>query len=376
MNNLTSSNEEIDMIKDVIKDFGVNEITPVVSDIESNSEIPSSILKQVSELGLYGMLGSSEYNGAETSFSTFIHGMLELAKYSPALSALLMFQNVFSVQPITQFGSTEQKESILGDLNTGNKLGTALIGDDGGTLNIRTINTEAMDEGDSLSISGTKKFAFNGAIADYFIVLCNIGTNPCFVLVEKDNQGVSIGNPIDTVGLRGNKSVPVSFYSCNVPKTNIIGSPTDTNKIIHSIQESFWMGIGAISNGVMQSALSQAIKYSNERQQFSKPISSFEAIQNKLSNISTDIEVSLAMLEKACKSKDTGEDILRQSAMTKIFTTEKAQQNTKLALLVHGGYGFIKDYPIERTVRDAETLKTICDSNDDLRLIVSKPFVS
>ena len=376
MNNLTSSNEEIDMIKDVIKDFGVNEITPVVSDIESNSEIPSSILKQVSELGLYGMLGSSEYNGAETSFSTFIHGMLELAKYSPALSALLMFQNVFSVQPITQFGSTEQKESILGDLNTGNKLGTALIDDNGGTLNIRTINTEAMDEGDSLSISGTKKFAFNGAIADYFIVLCNIGTNPCFVLIEKDNQGVSIGNPIDTVGLRGNKSVPVSFYSCNVPKTNIIGSPTDTNKIIHSIQESYWMGIGAISNGVMQSALSQAIKYSNERQQFSKPISSFEAIQNKLSNISTDIEVSLAMLEKACKSKDTGEDILRQSAMTKIFTTEKAQQNTKLALLVHGGYGFIKDYPIERTVRDAETLKTICDSNDDLRLIVSKPFVS
>ena len=302
--------------------------------------------------------------------------MLELAKYSPALSALLMFQNVFSVQPITQFGSTEQKESILGDLNTGNKLGTALIGDDGGTLNIRTINTEAMDKGDSLSISGTKKFAFNGAIADYFIVLCNIGTNPCFVLIEKDNQGVSIGNPIDTVGLRGNKSVPVSFYSCNVPKTNIIGSSTDTSKIIHSIQESFWMGIGAISNGVMQSALSQAIKYSNERQQFSKPISSFEAIQNKLSNISTDTEVSLAMLEKACKSKDNGEDILRQSAMTKIFTTEKAQQNTKLALLVHGGYGFIKDYPIERTVRDAETLKTICDSNDDLRLIVSKPFVS
>ena len=136
------------------------------------------------------------------------------------------------------------------------------------------------------------------------------------------------------------------------------------------------MGIGAISNGVMQSALSQAIKYSNERQQFSKPISNFEAIQNKLSNISTDIEVSLAMLEKACKSKDAGEDILRESAMTKIFTTEKAQQNTKLALLVHGGYGFIKDYPIERTVRDAETLKTICDSNDDLRLIVSKPFVS
>ena len=127
MNNLTSSNEEIDMIKDVIKDFGVNEITPVVSDIESNSEIPSSILKQVSELGLYGMLGSSEYNGAETGFSTFIHGMLELAKYSPALSALLMFQNAFSVQPITQFGSTEQKESILGDLNTGNKLGTASV---------------------------------------------------------------------------------------------------------------------------------------------------------------------------------------------------------------------------------------------------------
>ena len=126
----------------------------------------------------------------------------------------------------------------------------------------------------------------------------------------------------------------------------------------------------------MESALSQAVKYSNERKQFSKPISSFEAIQSKLANISIDIETSLAVLEKVSRLKDKGEDILRQSAMTKISTTEMAQRNTKQALLVHGGYGYIKDYPIEKTVRDAETLKSICDSNDDLRLIVSKPFIN
>ena len=376
MNNLTSSNEEIDMIKDVIKDFGENEINPITSDIELNSEIPSSILEKVSELGLYGMLGSSEFDGAETNFSTFIHAMLELAKYSPALSALLMFQNVFSVQLLTKYGSNEQKEGMLNNLNTGKKIGTALIGDDGSTLNIRNINTEAMDEGDSLSISGNKKFAFNGEIADYFIVLCNIGKELGFVVIEKGNQGVSIGKPINTVGLRGNKSVPVSFYSCNVPKTNLIGLPKNTHKIINSIQESSWLGISAISTGVMESALSQAVKYSNERKQFSKPISSFEAIQSKLANISTDIEISLAMLEKVSRLKDQDEDILRQSAMTKISTTEMAQRNTKQALLVHGGYGYIKDYPIEKTVRDAETLKSICDSNDDLRLIVSKPFIN
>ena len=265
---------------------------------------------------------------------------------------------------------------MLNNLNTGKKIGTALIGDDGSTLNIRNINTEALDEGDSLSISGNKKFAFNGEIADYFIVLCNIGKELGFVVIEKDNQGVSIGKPINTVGLRGNKSVPVSFYSCNVPKTNLIGLPENTHKIINSIQESSWLGISAISTGVMESALSQAVKYSNERKQFSKPISHFEAIQSKLANISTDIEISLAMLEKVSRLKDQDEDILRQSAMTKISTTEMAQRNTKQALLVHGGYGYIKDYPIEKTVRDAETLKSICDSNDDLRLIVSKPFIN
>ena len=175
-----------------------------------------------------------------------------------------MFQNILSVQSLTQFGSSEQQERLLNDLNTGKKLGTAVIGDDGSTLNIKNINTEAMDEGDSLSISGNKKFAFNGEIADYFIVLCNIGKELGFVVIEKDNQGVSIGKPINTVGLRGNKSVPVSFYSCNVPKTNLIGLPENTHKIINSIQESSWLGISAISTGVMESALSQAVKYSND----------------------------------------------------------------------------------------------------------------
>ena len=148
-----------------------------------------------------------------------------------------MFQNILSVQSLTQFGSSEQQERLLNDLNTGKKLGTAVLGDDGSTLNIKNINTEAMDEGDSYSISGTKKFVFNGEIADHFLVLCNFGKDSGFLLVEKDNPGISIGKPINTVGLRGTKSVPISFYSCSVPKTNLIGSFEDTSKIIKLIQD-------------------------------------------------------------------------------------------------------------------------------------------
>lgn len=376
MNNLSSSKEETEMIKEVIKDFGENEINPIVSDIEDNSDIPTSILEKVSELGLYGMLGSSKFSGAETSFSTFVHGILELAKYSPVLSSHLMFHNVFLVQLLTKFGNNELQELLLNDLNTGKKLGTAVLGDSGNTINIGNINIEAMDEGDSYSISGTKKFVFNGGIADYFIVFCNFGKDSGFLLVDKDNPGISIGKSLNTVGLRGNKSVPISFYSCNVPKTNLIGVPDDTNKILHSIQESVWMGLSAISIGLMQSSLNQAVKYSNERQQFSKPISKFEAIQSKLAYIATDIEISSAMLEKVSLLKDNHEDILRLAAMIKITTTEMAQRNTKKALLIHGGYGYIKDYPVEKMVRDAETIKSLCDSNDDLRVLISKPFIN
>ena len=375
MNKLSSSNEEIEMIKEVITNFGENEINPIVSSIDNNSDIPASLLEKISELGLFGMLGSSKFNGAETSFSTFIHGILELAKYSPSLSSLLMFQNTLSVQSLTQFGSSEQQERLLNDLNTGKKLGTAVLGDDGSTLNIKNINTEAMEEGDSYSISGTKKFVFNGEIADHFLVLCNFGKDSGFLLVEKDNPGISIGKPINTVGLRGTKSVPISFYSCSVPKTNLIGSFEDTSKIIKLIQECVWLGLSAISVGIMESSLNQAVKYSNERQQFSKPISKFEAIQSKLAGISIDIETSTAMLEKISLMKDDGSDVFRLAAITKILSTEMSQRSTKNALLVHGGYGYIKDYPIERIVRDAETVKSLCDLNDDLRVLVSKPFV-
>ena len=125
----------------------------------------------------------------------------------------------------------------------------------------------------------------------------------------------------------------------------------------------------------MKSSLNQAVKYSNERQQFSKPISKFEAIQSKLAGISIDIETSTAMLEKISLMKDDGSDVLRLAAITKILSTEMSQRSTKNALLVHGGYGYIKDYPIERIVRDAETVKSLCDLNDDLRVLVSKPFV-
>lgn len=364
------------MIKEVIQNFGENEINPIVSDIDDNSELPISILEKVSEFGLYGMLGSSEFGGAETSFSTFIHGMLELTKYSPALSSLLIFHNILSVQLINKFGTDSQKRNLLTELTTGKKIGTAVLGDDGSFINVDNISTEATEEGDYYSISGTKSFVLNGALSDFFIVLCNFGKDSGLVLVEKDNPDLSFSKPISTIGLNGNELVSISFYSCKVPKTNLIGKFEDTPDIIKIIQETIWLGISAISIGIMQSALDQAIKYSNEREQFSKRISKFEAIQHKIANIALDIEAASAMLGNISNNKDNSLDIHIQAAMIKITSSEMAQRNTKFSLLIHGGYGYIKDYPAERFVRDAEAVKSLIDSNDDLRVLIAKHFTS
>tara|TARA_B100000949_G_scaffold235605_1_gene260367 strand:+ start:5179 stop:6309 length:1131 start_codon:yes stop_codon:yes gene_type:complete len=376
MNKLSSLNEEIEMIKEVIQNFGENEINPIVSDIDSNSELPISILEKVSEFGLYGMLGSSEFGGAETSFSTFIHGMLELTKYSPALSSLLIFHNILSVQLINKFGTDSQKSNLLTELTTGKKIGTAVLGDDGSFINVDNIRTEATEEGDYYSISGTKSFVLNGALSDFFIVLCNFGKDSGLVLVEKDNPDISFSKPISTIGLNGNELVSISFYSCKVPKTNLIGKFEDTPDIIKIIQETIWLGISAISIGIMQSALDQAIKYSNEREQFSKRISKFEAIQHKIASIALDIEAASAMLGNISNNKDNSLDVHIQAAMIKITSSEMAQRNTKFSLLIHGGYGYIKDYPVERFVRDAEAVKSLIDSNDDLRVLIAKHFTS
>ena len=376
MNKLSSSNEEIEMIKEVIQNFGENEINPIVSNIDDDSELPISILEKVSELGLYGMLGSSEFGGAETSFSTFIHGMQELTKYSPALSSLLIFHNVLSVQLINKFGTDSQKSNLLTELTTGKKIGTAVLGDDGSFINVDNIRTEATEEGDYYSISGTKSFVLNGALSDFFIILCNFGKDSGFVFVEKDNPDISFSKPISAIGLNGNELISISFYSCKVPKTNLIGKFEDTPDIIKVAQETIWLGISAISIGIMQSALDQAIKYSNERKQFSKPISKFEAIQHKIAGMALDIEAASAMLSYISKNKDNNLDVHIQAAMTKITSSEMAQRNTKFSLLIHGGYGYIKDFPVERFVRDAEAVKSLVDSNDDLRVLIAKHLTS
>ena len=376
MNKLSSSNEEIEMIKEVIQNFGENEINPIVSNIDDDSELPISILEKVSELGLYGMLGSSEFGGAETSFSTFIHGMQELTKYSPALSSLLIFHNVLSVQLINKFGTDSQKSNLLTELTTGKKIGTAVLGDDGSFINVDNIRTEATEDGDYYSISGTKSFVLNGALSDFFIILCNFGKDSGFVFVEKDNPDISFSKPISVIGLNGNELISISFYSCKVPKTNLIGKFEDTPDIIKVAQETIWLGISAISIGIMQSALDQAIKYSNERKQFSKPISKFEAIQHKIAGMALDIEAASAMLSNISKNKDNNLDVHIQAAMTKITSSEMAQRNTKFSLLIHGGYGYIKDFPVERFVRDAEAVKSLVDSNDDLRVLIAKHLTS
>jgi len=367
--------EEQQMIVDLVREFCDSEIKSIESEIDLKAQISEELLKKLSDIGLYGILVSEKYGGADASLSAFISGIRELAKYSASVASAILFHNALACKIIEKYGSEDQKNTLLKELATGKRIGTVVVGDNGGFLNLDNVKTDADFDGEEYTISGRKNVVLNGKYADLFIVLARIKEKFGFFIVDANNKGVSKSNPIELIGLKGNGVSSISFYSCKVTKNQIIANIEQTEDILRDITDHLLLGLTAINIGISEAASKEAIKYANERKQFAKQIGKFEAVQAMLANIFIEEKFVKNLLETTCNEKDNGKDISIDAMVCKVSSSKMVENNTKSALKIHGGYGYIKDYPVERYVRDAVTVKTLCDNDDDLKVKIAKKIL-
>lgn len=358
------------MVKEMVREFAEKEINSIASDIDDKAWISKDVIEKMGALGLCGMLTPQSFNGVDVGFSSFITGIEEISRYSASIACLLMVQNALACSLINNFGSDVQKESFLSDLATGKRIGSVSLGDNGSLLDLADLKTDASEEENGYVIRGSKSAVVNAAYADIFIVLCRFRDKMGFTILDGQDKDLVRSSKKRFLGLRGSGISPIRFYGCRVPRESLLGTLDDTPNIIRMARENLWLGLSSISNGIAIASLDSATRYANERIQFGRPIGRFEAIQGAIADMAIDIDASSVLLERTAMTKNKADGTIR-AAMVKVLTSIIAERSAKSALKIHGGYGFIKDYPVERYVRDAETVKVLGDRNDDLRRMVA-----
>lgn len=359
--------EEQEIIKATVMEFTQNELKPLASKIDSDGAIPNHLLEKLASIGLFGILCPQEFGGVGAGVLTTAGAAAELAQ-GCASTALVLVNHSLTCSLLNEFGNAEQKSKLLPDMASGKKIGAIAISEGISSLDLNSIRTSLTKDDDSYVVSGTKPYVVNGSFADVCIVLARASSDEHqFLIVESGVNGFVQGKSIGILGLRAAGISHLYFDQVSIPHGGALGTAEDTSAILRSAQEVMWLGVGGVALGIAKAALDAATKYANQRTQFGKQIGRFESIQDMISQIYTDVESTSSLLDGVSLLKDNKKSIWKEAATVKVFSTNMATRSAKYALKIHGGYGFIKDYPVERFVRDARTTEIIGDRNEELR---------
>jgi len=362
------------MIQDMVKDFSRNVVGPTAMKRDSTKEFPADNLKQMGELGLMGMMIPPEYNGAGTDTISYVLALSEIA-YSCASTAVVMsVQNSIVCESIYKFGTEDQKERFLKPLAAGKIIGAFALTEPNAGSDPVNQTTKAVRDGDSYILNGTKRFVTSGKSSSVVIVTAITDENKrhkgiSAFLIEKDTPGFVVGNTENKMGLRASDTTDLIFENCRVPAENILGNEEDGFKLAMTGLDSGRIGIAAQSVGLARAAMDAAVQYAKEREQFGRPISKFQGIRWIIADMATEIEAAKQLMFSAASMKDSGINYTAQASMAKLFASEMVNRVTAKALQIHGGYGFIKEYPVERFYRDARVF-TIYEGTSEIQRIV------
>ena len=362
------------MIQDMVKDFSRNVVGPTAMKRDSTKEFPADNLKQTGELGLMGMMIPPEYNGAGTDTISYVLALSEIA-YSCASTAVVMsVQNSIVCESIYKFGTEDQKERFLKPLAAGKIIGAFALTEPNAGSDPVNQTTKAVRDGDSYILNGTKRFVTSGKSSSVVIVTAITDENKrhkgiSAFLIEKDTPGFVVGNTENKMGLRASDTTDLIFENCRVPAENILGNEEDGFKLAMTGLDSGRIGIAAQSVGLARAAMDAAVQYAKEREQFGRPISKFQGIRWIIADMATEIEAAKQLMFSAASMKDSGINYTAQASMAKLFASEMVNRVTAKALQIHGGYGFIKEYPVERFYRDARVF-TIYEGTSEIQRIV------
>ncbi|HAQ07473.1 MAG TPA: acyl-CoA dehydrogenase [Bacillus bacterium] len=369
--------EEQEMMRKMVRDFAQEQIAPMVEEMEETDRFPKEIIKQMGELGLLGIPISEEYGGSDMDFTSYIIAIHELSKVSATVGVILSVHTSVGTNPILYFGTEDQKQKYVPKLATGEYLGAFAITEPGAGSDAASIRTSAVKDGDHYVINGSKIFITNAGEADTYIVSAK--TDPSagvkgisVFIVEKDTPGFSVGKKEHKMGLHGSNTCELIFEDVRVPVSNLLGEEGEGFKILMSNLDVGRIGIAAQSLGIAEAALESAIGYAKERQQFGKPIGMQQGLGFKLADMATKVEAAKLLVYRAAALRQQGLPCGQEASMAKLFASRAAMEVATEAIQVFGGYGYTKDYPVERYFRDAKICEIYEGTSEIQRIVISK----
>jgi butyryl-CoA dehydrogenase len=361
------------MISLMARDFAKKEIEPYASAWEKNQTFPLEAVKKMGGLGLLGMMVPSEYGGSAAGAVSYCLALQEIA-YACASTAVTMSVANLSTEPLLKFGSEAQKQTYLTRLAGGEMLGCFALTEPSAGSDPGGLQLHAEDKGSHYLVNGTKIFITHGAYADVVNLIARTGQDKgnkdlSAFIVEKGTPGFTVGSKEDKMGLRASNTVELIFEDCRIPKENLLGRLGQGFKIAMTALDSGRIGIASQALGIARACMDEAVRYAKERRQFGRAISSFQAIQWMIADMATGIEAAHLLTLSAAHRKDQGVPFTREASMAKLFSSEVANKAAYSALQIHGGYGYTKEFKIERLARDVRAT-TIYEGTSEVQRIV------
>ena len=372
--------EEHLMIQQAARDFAQTELKPGVIERDEHQKFPTEQIKKLGELGFMGMMVDPKYNGAGMDAISYVLVMEELSKIDASASVVVSVNNSLVCYGLEQYGNEEQREKYLKPLASGEKIGAFCLSEPEAGSDATSQHTTAIDMGDYYLLNGTKNWITNGSSASTYIVIAQTdvakghrGINA--IIVEKGMEGFSIGPKENKLGIRGSDTHSLMFTDVKVPKENRIGKDGFGFKFAMQTLDGGRIGIAAQALGIASGALELATQYAKERKTFGKPIANHQAIAFKLADMATEIEAARLMIFKAAWLKDQGLPYGQASAMAKLFASDVAMKATVEAVQIHGGYGFVKEFHVERLMRDAKITQIYEGTSEIQKVVISREIL-
>ena len=368
--------EEQQLLRKSVREFAESEVRPLAKELDETGRYPRDLFRKAAELGLTGVAFPESHGGAGFDHIAYTLVIEEISRCCASTGVILSVQNSLFCDPIHRFGNAEQKKKFLLPFARGEKIGCYALTEPQAGSNAAALQTKAVKNGDHYVINGTKAWITNGGVADAAIAYVN--TDPTkgekgitAMVVEKGTPGFKVGKEEKKLGINATACCELIFTDCAVPESNRIGSEGEGYKVALSTLDGGRIGIAAQATGIAQGAFEAALKWSQERMAFGHPIAQFQAIQFMLADMATEIDAARLLVRKAAWKQDSGARFSLEAATAKLFASEMATRVTHKAIQVHGGYGYSREYPVERAYRDARITEIYEGTSEIQRLVIA-----
>jgi alkylation response protein AidB-like acyl-CoA dehydrogenase len=373
--------EDHRMVREMVAKLATEEIAPRAAEADRTREFPWENIKKMAELGLMGVTVPEEYGGAGMDSLALVLVIEEVSRACASTGVITAVQNSLGCYPLLAYGTEEQKRKYLPSIASGKKIAAYALTEAGSGSDAAAMRTTCRLDGDHWVLNGSKNWITNSTAAEVYMVYATKDESLkhkgiCCFIVEKGTPGFSIGKHEETMGVRASGTCPLTFDNVRVPKANLLGEEGKGFNIAMATLDSGRVGIGAQAVGIAQAALDHAIRYSKERQQFGKAISEFQLVQEMLVSMATEIEAARLLVWQAAMKRDSGEKYTKEASMAKWFASEVAVKAALNSIQVHGGYGYSKEYPVERLLRDSKITQLYEGTSEVQKLVIARQLLA